>query len=97
MNEIILTTEERLTEIVNCAIMNALNAQCSRVETTKTEGHIKGISGLSKFLGVSHSRAQALKNSGIFPHFQTGRLIIFDPSKVREAMEAHGKRERRAK
>lgn len=99
MSEIILTTatETEFQNIINRAVREALNSTTAQTQNGTDEGHIKGITGLSKFLGVSHSRAQALKNSGIFPHFQTGRLILFDPAKVREAMEAHSKRDRRAK
>ena len=97
---IVLTfTEEEFEAIVNNAVRVAVREALSDTpaRTEGAEGHIKGIVGLSKFLGVSHARAQDLKNSGIFPHFQTGRLILFDPIKVREAMEKHAKRDRRAK
>jgi hypothetical protein len=83
---------EILTDVVQDAIQNA-----SITGIPEKESHIKGISGLSKFLGVSHSRAQALKNSGIFPHFQQGRLILFDTAKVREAMAIYNKQSKRAK
>ncbi|MEI8049047.1 MAG: DUF3853 family protein [Bacteroidota bacterium] len=83
---------EILTDVVQDAINNS-----GHLTIPEKESHIKGIAGLSKFLGVSHSRAQALKNSGIFPHFQQGRLILFDTAKVREAMAVYNKRGRRAK
>jgi hypothetical protein len=83
---------EIITDVVKDAISNAPN-----IGIPEKESHIKGIAGLSKFLGVSHSRAQALKNSGIFPHFQQGRLILFDTAKVREAMANENKRSRRSK
>jgi hypothetical protein len=93
MNEIIVITKNELIEIITNAIREALNSNTAKNPNVSEDGHVKGIAGLSKFLGVSHSRAQALKNSGIFPHFQTGRLILFDPAKVREAMEQHSKRD----
>jgi len=48
---------------------------------------IKGIHNLGKFLNISPARAQKLKNEGVFPYFQDGRLIYFDPVKVLESME----------
>lgn len=89
-------SEDEFRAILNDVVCDALNNSI-RSESSEKEPHIKGIAGLSKFLGVSHSRAQALKNSGIFPHFQQGRLILFDTAKVREAMAIYNKRARRAK
>lgn len=102
---ILQITQEELRAMLSDVVRDALStpAQAEGVtldqshSTPADNSHIKGIKGLAIFLKVSHSRAQALKNSGIFPHFQTGRLILFDPVKVREAMEKHSKRERRAK
>jgi hypothetical protein len=95
---IVLTfSQDEFQTMLTNAITTALAAPSARAEGASPETHIKGIKGLSEFLKVSHSRAQALKNSGIFPHFQAGRLILFEPKKVREAMEAYTKRPRRAK
>jgi len=47
---------------------------------------IKGIHELAKFLQVSPARAQKLKNKGVFPYWQDGRTLLFDPDKVREVM-----------
>jgi hypothetical protein len=89
-------SETEFREIITDVVQGAIKSTSLTGEPEK-ESHIKGIAGLSKFLGVSHSRAQALKNSGIFPHFQQGRLILFDTAKVREAMAIHNKPGRRAK
>lgn len=95
---IVLTfSQEEFQMMLTNAINTALAAPVTSAAGATSETHIKGIKGLSEFLKVSHSRAQALKNSGIFPHFQSGRLILFDPAKVREAMEAYNKRGRRVK
>ena len=95
---IVLTfTEQEFRTMLNDAVRDALTGTPAPAEGPTTEGHIKGIKGLSAFLKVSHSRAQAIKNSGILPYFQTGKTILFDPAKVRDAMEKHAKRDRRAK
>ena len=59
------------------------------------KSHIKGIHALAKFLGISPSKAQQLKNEGIIPFFQNERLVLFDPEKVCEAMSNYNKRKGR--
>lgn len=49
--------------------------------------YIKGIHNLAKFLDISPARAQKLKNDGLLPYWQSGRLVYFDATKVREAMD----------
>jgi len=92
---ILQVTETELKSIISEAVREAMQQTGQASQTTKQTPVIKGIKGLSEFLKVSHSRAQALKNSGIFPHFQTGRLILFDPEKVRSAMEAYNNKTRK--
>ncbi len=48
---------------------------------------IRGINGLAEYLGVSKSKAQKLKNGNAIPYVQDGRLILFDPRKVDEALK----------
>lgn len=48
---------------------------------------IRGINGLAEYLGVSKSKAQKLKNGNAVPYVQDGRLILFDPRKVDEALK----------
>lgn len=55
--------------------------------TPPPQPFIRGIIQLAKFLQVSVPRAQQLKNSGVFPYWQSGRTVLFDPAKVREAMQ----------
>jgi hypothetical protein len=88
---ILQISEEQLRDIIR----QELNKPT--VTTSAPEPQIKGIVGLSEFLKVSHSRAQAIKNSGIIPFFQTGRLILFDPATVRKVMAEYSKRDRRRK
>jgi hypothetical protein len=56
---------------------------------------IKGIHELAAFLKVSPARAQKLKNEGAFPYWQDGRTLLFDPNKVREAMQNYNVKRRR--
>lgn len=94
---IIQLNEEQLKNMLQDAIRQALSGAPVPVEAIEPQGHIKGIKGLSEFLNVSHMKAQELKNSGILPYFQSGRTILFDPIKVKEAMANYSKRDRRAK
>ena len=43
---------------------------------------IKGIHGLADFLQISPARAQKMKNENVFPYWQNGRMLLFDPEKV---------------
>lgn len=47
---------------------------------------IRGINGLAEYLGISKSKAQKLKNENAIPFVQDGRMILFDPRKVDEAL-----------
>lgn len=53
---------------------------------------IRGIHGLAKFLGISPVTAQDLKNKKKVPYSQFGRVILFDPDKVMEALETNKKK-----
>lgn len=89
---ILQVSKEELTEIVNNAVRDAMPKE---LKVSSPRPHIKGIHELAAYLKVSPSRAQKLKNEGILPYFQDGRLVLFDPDKVRAAMEAHNKRRSR--
>jgi len=86
---ILQVSKEELTQIVNSAVRDAMPKEMT-VAPQKT--FIKGIIELAAFLHVSAPRAQKLKNEGVFPYFQDGRLVLFDPDKVREAMEAYNQK-----
>ena len=49
---------------------------------------IKGIHALAKFLRVSQAKAQSLKNSGIIPYSQSGRIVPFDQHEVLAALNS---------
>ena len=84
MENLIITTKEELKKLINEAVREAFTP---KAEQTASKPQIKGIKGLAEFLKVSHCKAQTLKNSGVLPYWQDGRLILFDPDKVREAMD----------
>ena len=77
-----------LRAIIQETVKDALSE--NRPDTAKP--FIKGIHELAKFLRVSPARAQQLKNEGAFPYWQDGRTVLFDPEKVREAMNKFSKR-----
>lgn len=91
MSQIIIlqVTKDELESIVTKAVQAAMSQQ-SKPDGAQT--HIKGIHELAAFLKVSPGRAQKLKNEKVIPCFQDGRLVLFDPNKVREAMEAYNKK-----
>ena len=79
--------EKLIREAVNEEVKNALGQHQNK--PVEPERPIKGIHALAKFLNISVSRAQKLKNSGVLPFFQSSRLVLFDPIKVREALANH--------
>ena len=92
MNGIILTTKEELSELVSEAVRSAMSN--GNKATTQKKEFIKGIHQLAAFLKVSAPRAQKLKNEKVISCFQDGRLVLFDPDKVREEMAAYNQRKR---
>jgi len=80
-------SKEELICIINEAVRAAMPMFAN--EPIYSKPFIKGIHELAEFLGVSSARAQKLKNEGAFPYFQDGRTILFDPIKVKIAMEEY--------
>ena len=71
-------------ELVNIIVENL--PKNSVVKITEPRQAIKGIHALAKYLGVCAAKAQALKNSGVLPYFQNGRIVLFDCDKVDQVM-----------
>lgn len=97
-NSKLKTMEEHITIIVNrdefgSMIQEAVrSAFLDQMPPTEPKMHIKGTHQLAKFLGISVSKAQRLKNEGIIPFFQNERLVLFDPDRVKEALANYNKR-----
>ena len=91
---ILQVTEEQLTVIIKNAVRDTMP---NDLKAATPQPPIKGIHALAKFLGVSAPRAQKLKNEKVFPFFQDGRLVLFDPDKVREAMAGYNTKRRGGK
>lgn len=84
MDKSILIAEEQ--SLANTKeIMQALVLALS----TPSPTHIKGIRGLAKYLQVSTTTAQKIKNSGAIPYRQIGKIIWFSIEEVRKAMAAN--------
>lgn len=69
--------------MIHSAVQEALQ---TTTESKNEKKFIKGIHQLAKFLNVSPSKAQALKNSGCIEYSQHGRIVLFDPDKVIESL-----------
>jgi hypothetical protein len=83
---------DELSRMIAEAVRDAMPAD---VKQATPQPFIKGIHELAKFLRVSPVRAQKLKNEGVFPYWQDGRTLLFDPDKVREAMQNYNVKRRR--
>lgn len=83
--KLIVISEDELRTIIR----QELSTQAPGAVTTPAAPEtptIRGIHQLAKFLNISPSRAQSLKNQGLIPFFQSGRTVLFDPAKVRQAL-----------
>lgn len=80
---IIQVGKDELTKIINDAVQLAIPQDFKQSEP---QPFIKGIHELADFLKVSPARAQKLKNEGVFPYWQDGRTLLFDPVAVKSAM-----------
>jgi len=78
-------SEDELKKMIVDAVATILVDQQPQ-NKEQPEPIIKGIHQLAKFLQVSPARAQKMKNEGLFPYWQDGRTLLFDPKKVREVM-----------
>jgi hypothetical protein len=87
-------SKEELTSIINEAVRAAMP---TIINEKPSKPFIKGIYELASFLNVSAPTAQRLKNEGVLPYFQNNRLVLFDPIKVRIAMEQYQQNRKRAK
>lgn len=88
-NNIIVTTTQELTALVESAVERAITKVTSTIETPtpdKPEQFIRGIKGLAAFLKVSIPTAQKMKNNGVFPCYQDGRVCVFKPNEVLKGM-----------
>lgn len=75
--------KDELTKIIKDAVREVMPRE---LKQATPQPFIKGIHELALFLKVSPARAQKLKNEGMFPYWQDGRTLLFDPDKVRAAM-----------
>ncbi len=79
-NTLIILNKSELTQIVQDAVKDVVAAKSRHPDQPKQ--FIRGIHGLAKFLGVSPTRAQKLKNDGVISCWQDGRVVLFDPDRV---------------
>ena len=78
--------ESELKAMISDAVKDAFTNQEIGNSSAVNQPPIKGITQLAKFLGISPARAQKLKNDGVLPYWQDGRLIFFDTNEVMKAM-----------
>ena len=85
-----LVDVQTLRELIEDATHRALTKvrlESPELQDNKQDDNfISGINGLAKFLNISPTKAQAIKNSGILPYFQKGRVLRFEKDKVLNAL-----------
>jgi len=90
MKNIILTPVaiEELVSLIADEVENRLRKSSSSSDSSEDspKRFIKGIHELAQYLQISTLKAQRLKNEGVIPCWQDGRIVLFDPVEVRKAM-----------
>ncbi len=84
--KLIVISEEDLRNLIRQELASQPPAAPLQPANQPETPTIKGIHNLAKFLNISPSRAQSLKNQGLIPFFQSGRTVLFDPQRVRQAL-----------
>ncbi|WP_295938420.1 helix-turn-helix domain-containing protein [uncultured Alistipes sp.] len=69
------------------AQVKALAEEVQKLSSASNPPVIRGIDGLAEFLGVGKNTAQNMKNDGIVPYYQHGRIVLFRPEEVFNALE----------
>lgn len=90
-SNIIILPEDQFRSILKEELSKILSESGYSQKTSisvSNKKHIRGIKGLAEFLNCGLKTAQQLKNSGKIPFTQVNRLVLFDPDKVIEAMNA---------
>jgi len=82
--------ENIIQNSIKKAVAESLNQNSQ--QATDPEPFVKGIHGLAKYLGISPTMAQKLKNEGIFQCFQYDKTLLFDKQKIKEALLNYNKR-----
>lgn len=85
-----MSLEEEIKKLVYDTVIEAMKDFQTKQEPTPVQQESKilySIRGLANFLGCSTVTAQRLKNSGRIPYWQIGRKVMFDSTKVLNAME----------
>lgn len=77
-NELITSLKEEV---------KALAGEVQKLSSAFNPTVIRGIDGLAEFLGVGKNTAQNMKNEGIIPYYQYGRIVLFKPEEVFNALE----------
>ncbi len=77
---------KELEDLIRKVVAEEIAKSANNNREDSSQKFIRGINGLAEYLGISRSKAQKLKNNCIVPYTQDGRLILFDPVKVDEAL-----------
>lgn len=86
--ELIITTEEKIEEIINRCLEKYNKAQIP--SSKPEEQYLYSINQLARFLNCSPTTAQKLKNSGRVRYKQFGRKVVFNTIEVLEDLSRKG-------
>jgi hypothetical protein len=87
MNEIILTTPEKIKEIVSTCLSEFLAVNTPTDQLDKDEEYLKGVKDLANFLGCSSTTAQKFKNQNRHIFLQIGRKFMVSKTDIIDTLK----------
>ena len=80
------------TMLLKEIIKEAVREELDKLSLPLEQRYIKGIENLAKFLGISKSVVQKMKNGGVIPCVQYDRVVLFNPDEVWGALKKNTKK-----
>ena len=77
-----LRGESEQTILLKEIVKEAVREELAKLSLSGEQKYIKGIDNLAKFLGISKSVVQKMKNEGVIPYIQYDRVVLFSPDEV---------------
>jgi hypothetical protein len=87
MDEIILTTPEKIKEIVTTCLAEFLTINTSTCPPDKEDEYLKSIKDVAEFIGCSSTTAQKFKNQNRHIFLQIGRKFMVSKTDIIDTLK----------
>jgi hypothetical protein len=91
MDEIILTTPEKIKEIVATCLAEYLTVNASTDQLDKDDEYLKSVKDIANFLGCSSTTAQKFKNQNRQIFLQIGRKFMVRKTDIIDTLKINSK------